>query len=221
MDVPVGETMPSSNQDVIVVFDSETTGLSTTKSYIVELAASVTPRSAHMCNRPWEPMNFQILVKPPSGSMTPGAQKVHGLSEKMLERELTAEWALAHFFLWLEKWRRHEEGRVVLVAHNNHAYDMPILLNEAKRNGITVPDWIEFADSLNVFGSPPGFRSMAALTNRYKIDKKKFPHSHRAHADVRLLQAVIDAHELENNGETLDKKLLDTCKQSPIVPLLS
>ncbi len=113
-----------------IYYDTETTGIKTDKDRIVEIAA-------------FDPVNnrtFEMLVNP--GIPIPReASSVHGISDDMVKDSPAFAEVAREFITFCE-------GDVVLIAHNNDNFDMPLMRHEFNRHAVIMPsEWI-FLDSL-------------------------------------------------------------------------
>lgn len=99
-----------------IFYDTETTGLSPEKDRIVELAAYDPTLGAQ----------FVTLIHP--GCFIPQeASRIHHITDEMVANapSFSAAWSAFTAFC---------EGDVLLIAHNNDAFDMPFLKEECARN---------------------------------------------------------------------------------------
>lgn len=124
----------------VVCWDTETTGLPPFRRVcILSLAASLDDQHT-----------FSTFMKPDLGDLceeeTVQASKIHGIELASLRDEPTAKEAITRFFAWLDEQRSGR--RVLLVAHNGFRFDQPLLVTVCARVGVSVPDWIRFADSM-------------------------------------------------------------------------
>lgn len=106
-----------------IFYDTETTGIRTEKDRIIEIAAFDPERN----------LSFERLINP--GIPIPAeATAIHKITNDMVS-------ASASFAEVGQEFIDFCSGEVVLIAHNNEAFDMPFLRHEFTRNGLTVPDW--------------------------------------------------------------------------------
>lgn len=112
-----------------IFYDTETTGISTERDRIVEIAAY----------DPVQGRTFEKLINP--GIPIPSeAAAIHGISNQMVADCPDFKQIGQEFIEFCG------EG-VVLIAHNNDSFDMPLLKNEAARHELPLPQW-KFLDSL-------------------------------------------------------------------------
>ena len=108
----------------VVVFDTETTGLEDTDD-VVQIAVIVTK-----CGE--ETISQSVYLKNQVPIDGTEAQEVNGLTDEFLRKEgLDPECVLLNFIGLLEK-SIHEDGKVLLVAHNL-AFDLRMIENMLKR----------------------------------------------------------------------------------------
>ncbi|MBA3238633.1 MAG: DUF3820 family protein [Parachlamydiaceae bacterium] len=112
-----------------IYYDTETTGISTERDRIVEIAA-------------YDPVlgrTFEKLINP--GMPIPsGASAIHGISNEMVADCPDFKQIGIEFIEFCGE-------EVILIAHNNDSFDMPLLKNEATRHALELPPW-KFLDSL-------------------------------------------------------------------------
>lgn len=127
----------------VVLYDCETTGLSTQQHDIVQFAALPLvggERIGSYCSD----VKLHRFDKVPQK-----AYEVHGIGWKRLKNAPVWGDVWAGFVKWLDI-VRHPHTRVLLVAHNGKRYDAPMVQAHCKRWGVVVPDWILWGDSLPV-----------------------------------------------------------------------
>lgn len=112
-----------------IYYDTETTGINPKTDRIVEIAA-------------YDPVNdrsFEELVNP-GIPIPPDATAIHKISNEMVaDSPAFAEIG--------KKFIEFCEGEVILIAHNNDAFDLHFLRNEFSRHDTDMPAW-QFLDSL-------------------------------------------------------------------------
>lgn len=112
-----------------IFYDTETTGVKAERDRIIEIAA-------------FDPLlnkTFERLVNP--GMPIPAeATAIHGISDEMVSQAL--------FFKDVgREFAEFCSGDVVLIAHNNDAFDYHFLKQEFLRNELEMPSW-KFFDTL-------------------------------------------------------------------------
>lgn len=112
-----------------IFYDTETTGISTERDRIVEIAAY----------DPLRGQTFERLINP-GISIPSDVSAIHGISNQMVADSPSFKQIGQEFIDFCG------EG-AVLIAHNNDTFDMPLLKNEATRHGLQLPQW-KFLDSL-------------------------------------------------------------------------
>ncbi len=113
-----------------IFYDTETTGLSSDKDRIIEIAA-------------YEPLTDRTFIKliNPGCPIPPEASAIHHITEAMVADCPSFGQVACEFSEFCE-------GDVVLIAHNNDAFDMPFLQKEYARCGAAFPSSWRFFDSL-------------------------------------------------------------------------
>lgn len=155
-----------------IYYDTETTGIRTDKDRIVEIAA-------------FDPVlgtTFEMLVNP-GISIPAEASAVHHISDAMVaDKPGFAEVAVA--------FQSFCTGDVVLIAHNNDSFDLPMLRNEFARYEIPLPEW-KFFDTLKWarrYRPDLPRHSLQFLREAYGVAANN---AHRALDDVIVLHQVF------------------------------
>ncbi len=163
-----------------IVFDTETTGGTPGKDYVVEVAAIA-------FDEEFEHRKFQTLIKPVF-PMPVDVIAIHGITDKMLVDAPSSREGLSAFFEFL----KHSGHPRVLIAHNAK-FDVGMIHGRYS-------DLARFADDISseiVIDSCalakcllPEIKShsMATLVEFYKLNVGKM---HRAEEDVRLLKEIF------------------------------
>jgi DNA polymerase-3 subunit epsilon len=174
-----------------IFYDTETTGLRPTEDRIIEIAAYDPVRNASFC----------YLIDPQI-KIPADASRIHGITDDMVQG--------SPFFAEVgQKFALFCEGDVVLVAHNNDQFDKHFLEAEAKRCGLTFPQWA-MVDSLKwarKYRPDLPRHSLQFLREIYEIPPNT---AHRALDDVMILyqvfSAMIDDLSMETVLELLEPK---------------
>lgn len=167
----------------IIVWDTETTGLSAAKNHIVEIALEEFGRRADA-----PVYHFASLVHPVGVSMPRAATRVHGITNAMMRDSPT----FAQVWPDLAEYVRDvsaSRGRPILLAHNL-GFDLRFLREELARIGEPLPKW-DFACSLRDVAHilwPGQPASLAALAARFGVVNEE---AHRALCDVRATATVL------------------------------
>lgn len=112
-----------------IFYDTETTGIRTDKDRIIEIAAF----------DPVHNRTFEKLINP--GCPIPKeATAIHHISNDMVANSPSFSAVGREFIEFCE-------GEVVLIAHNNDTFDLPMLRSEFERHSIEMPKF-KFLDSL-------------------------------------------------------------------------
>ena len=189
---PTHTTLPVCLDRTIVVFDLETTSLSRS-SEITQVAALVLGSDVVTSFN-------QFLM--PAGSISSEASKVTGLAvstqggtrvltlHQKVVPSVTQKAGLVKFIDWLGAL----PSSAVLVGHNSHSFDIPVLLNTLTQHGLLeqfAQGTDGFADSLSIF------KSMSAGPDSYALGKLYRHHfgedfaAHDAVADVAALARLL------------------------------
>lgn len=156
-----------------IYYDTETTGVKADNDKIIEIAA-------------YDPVNdlsFERLIDP-ERPIPPEASAIHNITNEMVQGKPSFEIIGQEFIEFCE-------GEVILIAHNNDAFDLPFLQNSFHNYGLEMPSKWRFLDSLK-------------WARRYRSDLPKhslqflreyfgFPpnNAHRALDDVLVLHQVF------------------------------
>lgn len=155
-----------------IYYDTETTGIRPDRDRIIEIAA-------------YDPIlerTFEKLIQP--GIPIPAeASNIHGITDDMVRESLSFAEIGQEFVEFCS-------GDVILIAHNNDAFDVHFLRNEFSRHQLQMPNW-KFLDSLK-------------WARRYRPDLPRHPlqflrelygvaknNAHRALDDVVVLHQIF------------------------------
>lgn len=155
-----------------IFYDTETTGISPEKDKIIELAAYDPQQDKTFCHL----INPQIPI--PSE-----ATKIHNITDEMVQT--------APLFSEIgQAFSEFCEGDIVLIAHNNDAFDLPFLKYEYQKAQLSFPRWT-FLDSLKwarKYRPDLPKHSLQYLRQIYGIAPNQ---AHRALDDVKILAEVF------------------------------
>jgi len=155
-----------------IYYDTETTGVRSEKDRIIEIAA-------------FDPLNnatFEMFVNPGS-PIPPEATAIHHITDEMVADAPSFDGVALEFCKFCE-------GDVVLIAHNNDAFDYHFLKAEFSRCGMSLPSW-KFLDSLKWsrrYRSDLPRHTLQILRGIYGIPANN---AHRALDDVMVLHQVF------------------------------
>lgn len=155
-----------------IFYDTETTGVSSLKDRIVEIAAF----------DPEQDRSFVKLVNPKM-PIPKEASAVHHISDEMVANE-------PDFSIIGKEFIEFCGSDSVLIAHNNDAFDILFLKEEFKRHSIEMPSW-KFLDSLKwarKYRPDLPRHSLQSLREVYKFEANN---AHRALDDVIILHKVF------------------------------
>lgn len=155
-----------------IFYDTETTGIRTDRERIVEIAAYDPVQNRH----------FEKLINP--GIPIPAeASAIHRITDDMVASHPPFDEIGREFIDFCG------EG-TILIAHNNDAFDMPILKAEFGRHGLQWPEWT-FLDSLKWarrYRPDLPRHTLQFLREMYVIAENN---AHRALDDVIVLHQVF------------------------------
>ncbi|MCK4935025.1 MAG: DUF3820 family protein [Simkaniaceae bacterium] len=174
-----------------IYYDTETTGVKAERDRIIEIAAFDPVQNKTFCQ----------FVNP-GMPIPPASTAIHNITDDMVESAPTFKEVGLEFTEFCS-------GDVVLIAHNNDAFDKHFLEHEYKRSEIEKPDWI-YIDSLKwarKYRPDLPRHSLQHLREMFGIDANN---AHRALDDVMILykvfQNLIDDLSMETIIELLSKK---------------
>jgi DNA polymerase-3 subunit epsilon len=173
-----------------IFYDTETTGLSPDLDRIIEIAAYDPHRQQSFCR----------FVNP--GRPIPAeASNIHHITDDMVKDAASFEVVGKEFITFCE-------GEVVLIAHNNDAFDVHFLRKEFARNNVEIPSW-SFLDTVKWarrYRPDLPRHTLQFLREIYGIAANN---AHRALDDVMVLAdvfyAMVDDLPIETCVELLNR----------------
>jgi len=174
-----------------IYYDTETTGVKPDKDRIIEIGAY----------DPVQDRTFESLINPEC-PIPPGATAIHHITDEMVQKAPS-------FAEVAKQFAEFCSGEVVLIAHNNDAFDKPFIENEFRRNDVEFPNW-PFIDSLKFarkYRPDLPRHSLQHLREYHGIEANN---AHRALDDVYILHQVfselIDDLSMEAIIELMNQK---------------
>lgn len=155
-----------------IYYDTETTGVRPDKDRIIEFAAY----------DPVKDRTFHSLINP-SCPIPPGATAIHNITDEMVKDAPPFEEVAKKFITFCS-------DEVVLIAHNNDAFDRPFIENEFQRSNVSIPDW-PYIDSLKFsrkYRPDLPRHSLQHLREYHGIEANN---AHRALDDVFILHQIF------------------------------
>lgn len=172
-----------------IYYDTETTGIKTDKDRIIEIAAY----------NPVTGSSFVSFVNP--GMPIPAESvAICNITDEMVKDAPSFQAVAPQFFEFCGP-------NAVLIAHNNDSFDKVILMNECKREGLSVPDF-RYIDTLKwarKYRPDLPRHSLQYLREIYQIAENN---AHRALDDVMVLYQIFS-------------KMIDDLSLGTIMDLLS
>lgn len=172
-----------------IFYDTETTGIKAGKDRIIEIAAYDPTLGKEFCTF----TNPECPIPAESTAIT-------NITDEMVKDAPLIREALSSFIEFCS-------GEVVLIAHNNDAFDKVFLEFEMERAGLKIPEWI-YLDTLKwsrKYRSDLPRHSLQFLREAYGIEANQ---AHRALDDVIVLYKVFS-------------KMVDDLSMKTILDLLS
>lgn len=156
----------------MIFYDTETTGIKSDVSRIIEIAAY----------DPVRDQTFSSLINPDC-PIPKEASAIHQITDEMVEKAPPFAEVGRQFVAFCE-------GDVVLVAHNNDAFDQLFIEAEFKRSSLSLPKW-GYLDSLKwgrKYRPDLPRHSLQHLREHFAISSNQ---AHRALDDVMVLYKVF------------------------------
>lgn len=156
-----------------IFYDVETTGTKPQKHRVVEIAAFDVERKQTFCSFVYPECEIPVA-----------ATAIHHITDEMVKGSDTFEKVGPAFFKFCS-------GDVVLIAHNNDAFDQLFLEEECRRFHLSAPSW-SYIDSYRFarrYRSDLPKHSLQYLRQYYQIEENQ---AHRALDDVMTLSQVFD-----------------------------
>lgn len=171
----------------ITFFDLETTGVDPDVDRFVQFAAI-----KYMDGKPVRECSYPCN---PEMRISPGAARVHGITDKMAAEYPTFPEMADCIYELL--------NNSVWAGYNNMAFDVPLLLNEFAYYGFTPPTPCGIIDGyklfLNFMGpAGKGMRTLSAAHLHYC--GREFEHAHDALCDVKATARIIEEMILLHDG---------------------
>lgn len=155
-----------------IYYDTETTGIRTDRDRIIEIAAYDPERD----------LTFERFVNP-GCPIPPDATAIHKITNEMVAEAPPFSDVAFEFVKFCE-------GDVILIAHNNDAFDREMLRHEFKRHAVEMPQWT-FLDSLKWarrYRSDLPRHTLQFLRETFGIPANN---AHRALDDVKILHQIF------------------------------
>lgn len=179
-----------------IYYDTETTGTRPGKDRVVEIAA-YSPGDAS-----GEEKSFCTFTYPDC-PIPPEATAISGITDEMVKNAPPIRDALSAFAEFCS-------GDIVLIAHNNDAFDQLFLAAEFQRAGLKMPEW-RFIDSLKwsrKYRSDLPRHSLQSLREVYGIQANQ---AHRALDDCIVLYQVFSRMV----GDLTMEQIIDLLSKTP------
>ncbi len=155
-----------------IYYDTETTGIKPRKDRIIEIAAYDPSADRRFC----------MLINPEC-PIPAEATAISNITDEMVKDAPLVQEALASFLDFCS-------GEIVLIAHNNDAFDQLFLEAEFERANLTLPQWT-YIDSLKwsrKYRNDLPKHNLQFLRETYGIEANQ---AHRALDDVIVLHQVF------------------------------
>lgn len=178
-----------------IYYDTETTGVSSKKDRIIELAA-------------FDPVNdttFEVLINP--GFPIPAeSTAIHHITDDMVKDSPSFKEITQGFVDFCK-------GDSVLVAHNNDGFDKHFLREEFARSEEELPEW-KYLDTLKwarKYRPDLPRHSLQFLREIYGFEENN---AHRALEDVKMLYKIFSAMTDDLDFDTIEKLICSSSKNN-------
>lgn len=182
-----------------IYYDTETTGIRPDKDRVIEIAAFDPERDA----------TFVRLINP-GCSIPSEASAIHGITDEMVAEAPGFDQIGREFIDFCD-------GEVVLIAHNNDAFDIHFLKNECARNDLSMPAHWKFLDTLKwarKYRKDLPRHPLQFLREAYGIPANT---AHRALDDVIILHQVF-SYMLDDLSIDVALSLMNEVKELQHMP---
>lgn len=155
-----------------IYYDTETTGIKPGKDRVIEIAAFDPEQDLHFCT----------FINPEC-PIPQEATAISNITDEMVKDAPLIRDAIQSFVEFCT-------GDVILIAHNNDAFDRLFLESEFQRAGLPMPEWL-FFDTLKwsrKYRSDLPRHSLQFLREAYGIEANQ---AHRALDDVKVLHQIF------------------------------
>lgn len=185
------------SKTLIVVFDTETTGLSFSDDHVVQLASAMYPEG-----EPEAACTFESLANP--GKPIPsGAAMVHGISDEQVAHKPSSQEVASIWWRHVQDLAEEYSAKVVLAAHNS-SFDVRMM---AKYFG---PEWpgvpvictMRTARRLEPFAA--NHKLTTLVTHHHKLDDELHKKAHDALADVWMATMLLEFY-LKRMGHSAEQ----------------
>ena len=183
-----------------IFYDTETTGVKPTRDRIVELAAYDPVRDRTYCS----------FINP-EGPIPAEASAISGITNAMV-KEAPLFSAVGPAFV------EFCEGNVVLVAHNNDAFDKLFLDAEYGRIGMKVPAAWKFVDTLKWSRKYRGDLPRHSLQSLREVYGVVANQAHRALDDVKVMHQIFSQMMDDLDWETILSLMDESAQGGPKMP---
>lgn len=173
-----------------IYYDTETTGVKPENDKIIEIAAYDA----------YNDTSFVSFINPHI-PIPPESSKIHNITDDMVKE--------APSFAEVGKsFAEFCSGDVVLIAHNNDAFDLPFLKQEFQKAGLSMPEW-SFIDSLKWARKYRPDLPRHSLQHLREVFGFPANNAHRALDDVIILHKVFS----EMIGDLTMETVIDLLSQ--------
>lgn len=196
-----------SEYDIVIFFDTETTGFDPVTCEITEFAYQMFKKGEFVSSD-------DVFFKLPSGHHVPQrVTEITGISDKLLEDQGINQ---KEFFVTKFLSKIPTGSHVLVIAHNA-VFDMRFLYHTLLKNNIPFPIHWDVLDTLTMFRDRAEYpHKLSDAINFYRIINKT--NSHRAIDDVEALIAVFEAMVKDRDDAMKYVNLIGYNPRYPINP---
>ena len=186
---------------LIVCFDTETTGLDTRNDHVVQLSSV-----AYFAGEPASVVEFNRFANP-GKAIHPMAVKTHGITNAQVAEEPSSRAVAQFWWQCFKDYAKEQAADLLLVAHNGHAYDIPMLqkyFDDLDWPGVPVLDTLVVARRLDPTAA--NHRLGHLVGTHYRLDSELATRAHDGLADCYMVAKLLDYY-LERTQRTVSEML--------------
>lgn len=167
--------------DIIIAFDTETTGLSPATEHVVQMASVTCRASGEMIS------TFDMLANP-GKPIHPKAVETHGITDAMVAKEPSSQEVVSYWAKYVSG--ASEGNNVYLAGHNVKRYDIPLLRKY-------FPKWLELpvldtlAMARAISPNAPNHKLSYLVGEFYGLNPELAKNAHDGLADCKMVVELL------------------------------
>lgn len=185
--------------NIVIAFDTETTGLSTATEHVVQMASVVASGTRDSLS--FTGAEFNVLANP-GKDIHPRATETHGITNERVANEPPSQAIVEGWYEFVAN--EVQGGTPYLAGHNVLKYDIP-LMSKYFRN----PGWLKYPviDTLKLARSlvpkAPNHRLSYLVGDYFKLDPELASNAHDGLADCKMVILLLQ-HFLTMGAQLAD-----------------